>query len=77
MYNVYQMTEIKDKEEIWIILWFLKVQCSDITKYSPISNNAVAWHGAVVSDWKGAFYDLCSIDFKEDQPVLCAVLSLL
>ena len=40
MYNVYQMTEIKDKEEIWIILWFLILQCSlgqDITKYSPIN----------------------------------------
>ena len=50
MSNVYQKTEINSKEEIWIFLWFLKVQCSDITKYSPISNNAVAWHGAVFSD---------------------------
>ena len=47
---VYQKTEINSKEEIWIFLWFPKVQCSDITKYSPISNNAVAWHGAVISD---------------------------
>ena len=40
MSNVYQKTEINDKEEIWIILWFLKVQCclsgEDITKFSPI-----------------------------------------
>ena len=41
MSNVLQKTEINGKEEIWIILWFLKVQCcsfgEDITKYSPIS----------------------------------------
>ena len=40
MSNVLQKTEINGKEEIWIILWFLKVQCcsfeEDITKFSPI-----------------------------------------